>query len=184
MAHREDTVAQQLKFADATPSKAFFIDMLTRDITVADAILDLVDNAVDKAVEVDRIDVSGQLEGTPVQFVQPREIRVTVSETTFTIEDTCGGITLQEAEESVFLFGNPEERGADFGLSVYGIGMKRAFFKLGTRVQMESRTANDYWSVTWPISEWRAQHDWTVPIDRWESSEQATDAGWTKIDIR
>jgi hypothetical protein len=34
---------------DAEPTKAFFIDMLTRDIPLDQAILDLVDNCVDGA---------------------------------------------------------------------------------------------------------------------------------------
>ena len=32
---------------DATPVKSFFVDMLTRDIELVDAILDLLDNCVD-----------------------------------------------------------------------------------------------------------------------------------------
>ncbi|MEO8218994.1 MAG: ATP-binding protein [Acidobacteriota bacterium] len=117
------------KFADATPSKSFFIDMLTRDISVADAILDLVDNAVDKAVELEELDVTALLYGHQATSIAGRRIDISLSPDEFRIEDTCGGIALEEAEETVFRFGNPEERGADFGLSVYGIGMKRAFFK-------------------------------------------------------
>ena len=32
---------------DATPVKSFFVEMLTRDIDLVDAILDLLDNCVD-----------------------------------------------------------------------------------------------------------------------------------------
>lgn len=39
-----------LKELHADPAKAFFIDMLTRDISLEDAILDLLDNCVDGAL--------------------------------------------------------------------------------------------------------------------------------------
>ena len=36
--------------AQASPTKQFFVSMLTRDISLADAILDLVDNCLDGAL--------------------------------------------------------------------------------------------------------------------------------------
>ncbi len=35
--------------AHANPTKAFFVSMITRDITLEDSILDLIDNSVDSA---------------------------------------------------------------------------------------------------------------------------------------
>jgi hypothetical protein len=35
--------------AGANPTKAFFVTMITRDITLEDCILDLIDNSVDGA---------------------------------------------------------------------------------------------------------------------------------------
>jgi hypothetical protein len=37
------------KTAKAYPTKAFFVNMITRDITFEDCILDLIDNSVDGA---------------------------------------------------------------------------------------------------------------------------------------
>ena len=34
---------------DANPTKAFFVNMITRDITLEDCIMDLIDNSVDAA---------------------------------------------------------------------------------------------------------------------------------------
>lgn len=36
--------------AQASPTKQFFVSMLTRDISLADAILDLLDNCLDGAM--------------------------------------------------------------------------------------------------------------------------------------
>jgi hypothetical protein len=44
--------------AKAYPSKAFFIEMLTRDITLSDCILDLLDNSVDSLITKANLDVS------------------------------------------------------------------------------------------------------------------------------
>lgn len=53
----------------------------------------------------------------------------------FRVKDGCGGISLNEAREHVFLLGNPVADKKHTGLGVYGIGMKRAFFKMGRRYQ-------------------------------------------------
>ena len=39
-------------FAQASPTKRFFVSMLTRDISLADAILDLLDNCLDGALRL------------------------------------------------------------------------------------------------------------------------------------
>ena len=36
-----------MSLIDASPTKNFFVDMLTRDIDIKDAILDLLDNCID-----------------------------------------------------------------------------------------------------------------------------------------
>ena len=38
--------------AAAVPTKQFFVSMLTRDISLADAILDLIDNCLDGALRI------------------------------------------------------------------------------------------------------------------------------------
>ena len=45
----EPTEGQMPEQASAIPTKQFFVSMLTRDIRLEDAILDLVDNCLDGA---------------------------------------------------------------------------------------------------------------------------------------
>ena len=47
----------------ADPSKAFFIDMLTRDITLVNCILDLIDNSLHSLVRTVGLDVMRILQG-------------------------------------------------------------------------------------------------------------------------
>ena len=43
---------QQPITVDASPTKGLFVEMLTRDIRMAMAILDLVDNCIDGAIRI------------------------------------------------------------------------------------------------------------------------------------
>ena len=43
----EENMLKKLESISASPTKNFFVEMLTRDIDLEDAILDLLDNCVD-----------------------------------------------------------------------------------------------------------------------------------------
>jgi len=122
--------------ANASPTKAFFVRMLTRDISLDDCILDLVDNSIDGAWKV-----SGEKphDLRSDSSLSKYEVSISISENGFTISDNCGGITLDDAANYAFTFGRREqqERG-DFSVGVYGIGMKRAVFKLGNQIEIAS----------------------------------------------
>lgn len=151
---------------DARPSKRFFIDMLTRDITVADCILDLIDNAVDKAVEVSGVDVMDVLDRKPVEFEDDPNSKPRVEITfdgQFRMSDNCGGISKKEASTEVFLFGSqPTVVAGSTGLSVYGIGMKRALFKLGRNAVVRSSDGSDDWQVNIDVDRWQRHRRWTL----------------------
>jgi hypothetical protein len=73
----------------ADPSKSFFIDMLTRDIGVTDCILDLIDNAIDRAVERSQVKVMNRLEqGQLESQIRGAEIRIEYSTTQFAMYDS------------------------------------------------------------------------------------------------
>lgn len=122
--------------AKAHPTKAFFVRMLTRDITAADCILDLIDNSVDAAWAR-----SGAAPRTleAGRKLSKFAVHLTISQDKFVIADNCGGISLQDAAEYAFTFGREALEGrTDYSVGVYGIGMKRAIFKLGTQVTVRS----------------------------------------------
>src|SRR6266480_4534707 len=129
---------------EARPDKQFFIEMLTRDIRLIDCILDLVDNSVHSLVRRKSLDVTeGITEGKWPRLRGSASVNLTVERSSFTIVDTCGGIPIDEARESVFRFGSTSKETGTLGLSVFGIGMKRAFFKLGRMIAMRSRTEDE-----------------------------------------
>ncbi|MBI4032578.1 ATP-binding protein [Candidatus Berkelbacteria bacterium] len=144
----------------AKPSKDFFIDMITRDLSLTDSVLDLIDNSIDQAVERTQADVMRVLtDGGQIASLRGNRISLRLSGDQFVIEDTCGGIPIEDARNTVFLFGNPSERGAPSGLSVYGIGMKRAFFKLGRLITVRSATDDDWFVVEIDVDEWKKRPD-------------------------
>ena len=99
--------------ANANAEKRFFIDVITRDISLEDAILDLIDNAVDALVRTRNIDLSKDLLPAIIQHNNNKdnnlpEIRIKFSSKQFVIEDNCGGIPFQKAEAEIFRFGRPD----------------------------------------------------------------------------
>lgn len=138
-------------------TKEFFIDMLTRDIGVIDAVLELVDNSVDKIIDTFGLDVMDFLiSDAPQETSISAFVDIHFTEDFFSIEDNSGGISRSQIQNEVFVFGNPQERLHQSGLSAYGIGMKRAFFKLGRHIAFRSRTASEGESaLVWDVDEWK-----------------------------
>src|SRR6266545_4549677 len=132
----------------ADPSKSFFIDMLTRDISLAECVLDLVDNSLHSLIRDTDLDVMQVLLGKKVAR-KPSDAKISIrfDSSEFRIEDTCGGITIEEAANEVFRFGKVKPDRAHTGLGVYGIGMKRAVFKLGRMIAVESSTDQEEFLV-------------------------------------
>lgn len=111
----------------ANPVKSFFVHMLTRDISLQDAILDLLDNCVDG---VQRIAPKSRL--TSRKPYKGYWAEIEFSGDSFSIKDNCGGIPWKYRDYA-FRMGRIKSD-IDKGLKtvgVYGIGMKRAIFKIG-----------------------------------------------------
>lgn len=145
--------------AKAVPTKQFFVSMLTRDISLDDAILDLIDNCLDGAL---------RLAGGEEVDYRKHFVKIKLSKEQFSIEDNCGGIPREVAMEYAFKMGREtdDDRDADTEtIGMYGVGMKRALFKMGRDALVRTRCGDDTFEV--PItSEWLEDKDWTeLPIN-------------------
>lgn len=157
-----------IKRADANPTKAFFVRMITKDILLEDCILDLIDNSIDGA---------WKLEGAkPMSLVDEvslakYSINLEVSPEHFKIVDNCGGITLDDAAEYAFTFGRKDsEKHEAYSIGVYGIGMKRAVFKMGESIFIRSTYTNadgaqESFVVPIKVDEWLQAKDWDFDIE-------------------
>ena len=142
---------------DASPVKSFFVSMLTRDIKLEEAILDLLDNCVD-----------GILRSRGSDGPQPyRGFRasITFSSTSFSISDNCGGIPWS-LHSYAFRMGRSPDRTPDApgSVGVYGIGMKRAMFKIGKHCLISTKSADDQYEIE-ITPEWISDElQWKIPV--------------------
>jgi len=128
------------------PTKDFFIKIIVKDIQLSDAILDLIDNSIDSYIEND--------------LKEMKEIKIKFSENEFIIEDNCGGIKKEEIYEKVFRFGAQKES-KKRTIGIFGIGMKRAIFKLGKNILLESDDGENFYSV-------RIDEKWLKDPNNWK----------------
>ncbi|MFC4726903.1 ATP-binding protein [Coralloluteibacterium thermophilus] len=157
--------------ADASPEKRLFISLLTRDIPLIAAFLDLIDNSINATVEPhsSRLRSADQyLELFGDSTITPQvDINISLSPDKVEITDTAGGICAKTAKEHVFKFGrgNEPSSGTD-RLSVYGIGLKRALFKLGNKIVMRSDHVEGGFELKLDVAKWAktSEERWTFNI--------------------
>lgn len=157
---------------NARPSKALFIEMLTKDIPLIRAILDLVDNSVDGARRL-----------RPNEDLKGLWIKLDISKNKFKISDNCGGMSVATAREYAFRFGRaydaPETPGS---VGQFGVGMKRAFFKLGKFFSVESKTKNTSFVVEVDVEKWEKINEWIFHFKNFdEKTKNPPDAIGTAV---
>ncbi|MDR2651149.1 MAG: ATP-binding protein, partial [Prevotellaceae bacterium] len=128
------------------PTKSFFIQMITRDITINDAIVDLLDNSIDGASRISLNDYTGL------------RIDLTLNKDEFVVKDNCGGFSLETAQKYAFRFGRPDNAPETSGsVGRFGIGMKRALFKMGKNFIIESKTLDEHFNINVDVEQWKNQ---------------------------
>ena len=137
---------------DAAPTKELLIQSLVKDIPLTRAIIDLVDNSVDGARAIrGKKSYSGF-------FVHLR-----ITKDLFEIEDNCGGMSVEIAREYAFRFGRPSNMPSrlqtSHSVGQFGVGMKRAIFKLGRAFTVESTTNNSHFVVNEDVDAWKIRKD-------------------------
>ncbi|MEJ7860902.1 MAG: ATP-binding protein [Pyrinomonadaceae bacterium] len=155
----------------AFPTKRFFVGMFTRDIELDDAILDLLDNCVDgvqRTLKRRREERGNAVEEVALepddQSYEGFWAAVEFGKGFFRISDNCGGIP---KNSEAFRLGNPNLE-KDKGLATigfYGIGMKRAIFKMGRHCTVTTKHRNEAYRVT-ITDEWlKNDKEWELPVE-------------------
>lgn len=137
---------------NAAPEKRFFISMLVKDIELVPAVIDLVDNSVD-AARASR--GTTHYEGLKVDLIANAE--------GFSVSDNCGGLEATLARDYAFRFGRPEDfEPVPSSVGQFGVGMKRALFKLGSRFTVVSAAARSSFRLEVDVEEWASidEPDW------------------------
>ena len=163
--------------AAAIPTKQFFVSMLTRDISLADAILDLIDNCLDGALRI---------AGKRSPNYSKHAIKIDLSGDEFAIEDDCGGIPREIAIKYAFKMGREQDDNRDADaetIGMYGVGMKRAIFKMGRDSLVRTLFDGDAFEVPIP-SAWLNNKDWEPLPIKDSSPETRLKKPGTRIEIR
>ena len=147
------------------PTKALFVDMLTRDLMLDRAVLDLVDNSIDGA---------RRLRPGPESDLSGLRIAITVGKGGFSIDDNCGGIGLELARTYAFRIGRSKSRPrTPNAIGEFGVGMKRALFKFGHEFTVTSKTIHDRFELTVDVDAWEADDaNWNFHFDSFEDGLQ------------
>mgnify|MGYP003606962267 CR=1 FL=1 len=177
---KKKTIPKRKSSADtaaAIPTKQFFVSMLTRDISLADAILDLIDNCLDGALRI---------AGKKSPNYSKHTIMIDLSGELFAIEDDCGGIPREIAIKYAFKMGREADDARDADaetIGMYGVGMKRAIFKMGRDSLVRTLFDGDAFEV--PISSaWLDNKDWApLPIKDSMPDTKLKKPG-TRIEVR
>ena len=151
------------KKVSAAPTKSFFVSMLTRDIKLEDAILDLLDNCIDGILR------SGQREDEKPYDGFKADIKFDAKP--FSISDDCMGIP-KSYHKYAFRMGRPPGSAIEVpgSVGVYEIGMKRAMFKIGRHCNISTRTENEKLNINEQYdiditSKWMDdENDWDIYV--------------------
>ncbi len=167
-----------MKYALAGVRKQFFIEMFTRDISLEDCVLDLIDNSLDSYLLKHAISIPQLIFDPDADSDATRElgrIDVTCTERQIKVVDTCGGIPRKRAMEDIFCFGHSGDQVGKLG--AYGVGMKRALFKIGNKFHIVSRTPSEGFDVSLELDKWAKDEEWRVPITFIEGASSEKKAG-------
>jgi len=177
------------ELAKAFPKKTFFIQMFTKDISLEDSILDLIDNSIDGLIRTEHLSLSDISKGifrrsglSHQAIMRLPAIAVDYSSEEVIIKDNCGGIDFRYALREAFNFGHSANYAPGY-LGVYGIGLKRALFKIGNRFHITSRTTSTGFTCDLDVKDWLSKDDslddWQIPLSSTKSAESRAHAGTT-----
>ncbi len=178
MANKHESYAATHDTVDASPVKSFFVEMLTRDIELEDAILDLLDNCIDGILRTNQ--------GKRALKRQPYkgyDAVIEFDENKFKIADNCGGIP-DCLMDYAFRMGRAGDRKSDTvgTVGVYGIGLKRAIFKMGRQCKISTQNKDHRYDIE-ILPDWfssKKKDDWKLPI---KDNDNVMDENGTVIEV-
>jgi hypothetical protein len=132
--------------------------MLTRDIKLEESILDLLDNCVDGILR------TGARNATKKPY-SGFWAHIKFDKDSFSISDNCGGIPWS-LHDYAFRMGRADDRPEDAPgtVGVYGIGMKRAIFKMGKHCLISTQNSQDRYEVEIKPEWLTDEQNWDIPV--------------------
>jgi hypothetical protein len=142
---------------ETIPTKELFVHVLTRDIRLDDAVLDLVDNCIDGAK---------RLHPENDARFEDRWVKIAFGAGKFLIEDNCGGIDVDLARNYAFRFGRDKNmHKTPNSIGQFGVGMKRALLRFGRHFEVLSVSEKNFFRVVVDVDDWLRKDDWHFKFD-------------------
>lgn len=125
----EDIIQEQI-LIDTGVSSTFLEEALTKDITTLEAIFDLVDNSIDAARDwlIDNECQRGK-DSLPLSY-SGFFVCIRIDEDSIRVLDNCSGIDRETLSKRALYTNKPSHH--EYGIGLYGIGLKRSMLKMGT----------------------------------------------------
>lgn len=157
---------------NADPRKEYMVDIITRDVEIIKTIQEFVDNSIDGAVREEG-DISNKW------------VELELSDEEIVVEDNCGGIPQEIAQNYAFRFGPPDEDILPSRIGEFGIGMKRSLFKLGKKFVVESHHEGEQpYKLEVDVQSWLLdEDDWGLDGEIIPEEEFSLDTYGTRIYI-
>ncbi|MFN3289057.1 MAG: ATP-binding protein [Acinetobacter sp.] len=141
--------------ADIRPTKEYLVHGITQDVSVEECIFDLIDNSIDAYPRHSNEIVSKYDDYT---------IDLTLEKNLFSINDCGKGIDQLLLKNDTLRFGTKTDHHTT-SIGFYGIGLNRAIFKLGKKINITTETNLERSIINLDVSKFLKDNDnWTLPI--------------------
>lgn len=176
MAQLIPTDEGDLTKVDASPTKAFFVEIITKDIQLDESIQDLVDNCIDGAK---------RMRPGPDADYTGLTVSLEVGSAGFRIDDNCGGIPLDVARKYAFKFGRAKGfTRTSHSVGQFGVGMKRALFKMGDHFSVKSVEPEYSFEVEVDVPAWADDDiNWDFDVKNLVPGPHPVETTGTKIQV-
>ncbi len=158
-------------YVDMRPTKEIVVGGLTRDISVEAAVFDLIDNSIDAARDSIFARADADLHDALPDSYKGFEIALLLGSDGCSIEDNCGGIRVDDLKTLVLRFGQRSSHA--MGIGIFGLGLNRALFKLGSVSYLKTDTGLQRAELTLNVEEYLKSDDWNLPAQELKSSGKA-----------
>lgn len=144
--------------------RQYVFDILTSDISVADCLLDLIDNSVDAARR--DIGVKAGQSGLPDSYAG-YEVSLHLSTDGVEIIDNCQGMEEHLLASKAFRLGARHVQ--QFSIGIYGVGLIRAFWKLGDEGELLTDTGSDAYKLSFSKKIIQSEDKTIIPANGYPS---------------
>lgn len=149
---------------DTSPTKEAVVNSLTRDVSERACIFDLIDNAVDAARDNIFEKIPREEWNTLPNSYAGYGIEIKLSGSGYSIQDTCGGISVEKLQSMVLKFGLRSSH--NMGIGIFGVGLNRALFKLSRVTHLKTDNGKERAELVLDLDEYLTTEGWQLPAKR------------------